>query len=153
MLGLKKILFPTDFSEHARSVVPHAIEMAKKFNAEVFVLHVVHEPVYAAQYQIELDPHAVRKSLTESSETQLAELAKEFEAEGVRVKTQTVVGAPFVEIIRVAREEDVGLVMLGSHGGGAIKHMLLGSTAERVVRKARRPVLIVRGTDEEFEIP
>jgi nucleotide-binding universal stress UspA family protein len=62
-------------------------------------------------------------------------------------------GSPFVEVVRYAREENVDIVVLGTHGRGAIAHMLLGSVAERVVRKAHCPVLTVRQPAHEFVMP
>ena len=64
-----------------------------------------------------------------------------------------VVGTAFVEIVRAAREKNVDLIIMATHGWGPFKHMLLGSTAEKVVRKARCPVLTVRSPEHEFVHP
>jgi len=64
-----------------------------------------------------------------------------------------VVGSPFVEIVRYARTHDIDLVIMGTHGRGPIAHMLMGSTAERVVRKAPCPVLTVKHPEHEFVMP
>jgi nucleotide-binding universal stress UspA family protein len=73
--------------------------------------------------------------------------------ERFHVATALRVGSPFVEVIRYARDHDVDLIVMGTHGRGAIAHMLLGSVAERVVRKAPCAVLTVRGKGHTFEAP
>ncbi len=71
-------------------------------------------------------------------------LEDELSKEGLSVKTRVEKGIPFKEIIKVAEEEDVSVILLGSHGRSNIVEMLLGSVAEKVVRKAKRPVLVIK---------
>jgi nucleotide-binding universal stress UspA family protein len=73
--------------------------------------------------------------------------------ERYRAKAELRTGSPFVEIVRYARDEKIDLIIMGTHGRGPIAHMLLGSVAERVVRKAPCPVLTVRQSQHEFVLP
>jgi nucleotide-binding universal stress UspA family protein len=75
------------------------------------------------------------------------------EREALQAVVSVVVGSPFVEIIRYARAQQVDLIVMGTHGRGPVEHMLLGSVAEKVVRKASCPVLTVRSPQHEFVHP
>jgi len=80
-------------------------------------------------------------------------LLTEAERSALRARLLTRVGHPFVEVVRYAREESIDLIVMGTHGRGAVGHLLLGSVAERVVRKAPCPVLTVRHPQHEFVRP
>ena len=87
------------------------------------------------------------------AQERLGALFTDEERRRFRVRTALRLGSPFVEIIRYARDEHADLIVMGTHGRGAIAHMLLGSVAERVVRKAACPVLTVRHAAHDFELP
>ncbi|MBI1312578.1 universal stress protein [bacterium] len=150
MITLKKIVVPTDFSDHSVKAVRYGAELASKFGAELHLVHAIEAtPVmygegayFPPETQAELEAAAVK---------QLDSV--DVGADGVAVVRKVVPGHPFVEIIRYAREVDAGLIVIGTHGRGAIAHMLLGSVAEKVVRKAPCPVLTVRDKEHEFVNP
>lgn len=150
MITLKKVLVPTDFSEQSDRVVRYGAELAAKFGAELHLIHAVEtvpimygEGGYGApENESELEAAAARH---------LDDVA--VDSEGLTVVRKVLHGHPFVEIVRYAKENDMGLIVIGTHGRGAIAHMLLGSVAEKVVQKAPCPVLTVRYQGHEFVKP
>jgi len=151
MITLKKILVPTDFSEHSHKALLYGAELASKFGAELHLLHAV-ERVPVAYGEGAYFPPETEAELEAAAASQLEEL-KASAANGVKVVRKVEHGHPFVETVRYAKENDIGLIVLGTHGRGAIAHMLLGSVAEKVVRKAPCPVLTVRDEEHEFIMP
>ena len=79
--------------------------------------------------------------------------AAELDAPQIEIATHLTIGTPFVDIVAMARRCDIDLIILATHGRGAIKQILLGSTAERVVRKAPCPVLTIKHPEHEFVLP
>lgn len=151
MISLKKILVPTDFSDHSAKAVRYGAELAATFGAELHLLHVVEfTPImYGDGAYIPLETPA---ELTAAATRQLDDL-KIDSATSLQVTRNVAQGTPFVEVVRYARDNATDLVVLGTHGRGAIAHMLLGSVAERVVRKAPCPVLVVRDEEHDFVMP
>lgn len=150
MISLKSILVPTDFSECSDAALKYARELARVFGATVHLLHVVHDP-YSQPWAAEAFPAPLGDLLDQwqaQARTRLTGLVPEEERAGVTVAV--VVGSPFFEIVRYAQEQQIDLVVIGTHGRGTIGHVLLGSVAERVVRKAPCPVLTVRHPQHEF---
>ncbi|QDU79449.1 Putative universal stress protein [Polystyrenella longa] len=154
MIKLKKIMVATDFSPHSEVAISYATEFAKTFDAEVLVTAIVEEPSLMA----ELPPmgEAYFPPNLAEIQQQSAEKAcqKKIEEHGLKnARVVVEIGTPFVEIVRIAREEEVDMIIIGTHGRGAIAHMLLGSVAEKIVRKAPCPVLTVRSGEHEFIQP
>ena len=151
MITLKKILVPTDFSEHSNKALLYGAELAAKFGAELHLLHAIEmtplmygEGAYIPpEMEIDRENAAVK---------QLDDLHVAATSD-VKVVRKVQHGHPFVEIVRYARENDIGLIVVATHGRGAIAHMLLGSVAEKIVRKAPCPVLTVRDKEHEFVMP
>lgn len=149
MISLKKILVPTDFSESSEKAVRYASELASKFGATVHLLHIVENvPVmYGEGGYFTPDTFAdLEAAATKHLETVQC-------GDGLDVTRHVLQGHPFVEIIRFARDKDVDLIVVGTHGRGAIAHLLLGSVAEKIVRKAPCPVLTVRDQEHDFVMP
>jgi nucleotide-binding universal stress UspA family protein len=84
---------------------------------------------------------------------QLNELEEKFHREDIKIETILLSGVPFVEIVKLAREEEYDLIVVGTHGRGGLKHLLIGSVAEKVVRRAACPVLTVKHPEHEFVKP
>ena len=148
-MNVKRILTAVDFSETSDKAFDYALAFARVFGAEVVALHVLEDPIIYA-------PTTGQEWRDEFEQT----IRKKFEAmlerhtcEGVSVRTLLVPGSPFFEIIRAAESESCDLIILGSHGHGVVEHILLGSVAEKVVRKAKRPVLVVRPEQHQFVLP
>ena len=143
----KRILVATDFSDHARQAMEQASVLARQNDAEIIVCHVI-EPL-----QVLRDIPALPNQSDWASDARALgeDWLQEFGVENGRVLVEA--GHAFAEIVRVARNEDVDLVVIGSHGRGPIAHLLLGSVAERVVQKATCSVLVVREGEREFAFP
>lgn len=146
MLTLKRILVPTDFSECSDAAVQWSLELAREFDATLHLLHVVEDPGSSS-------------AAAAGFPLPLGEILDQFQAEGRKRLLQAVpeeararvivacpVASPVAEILRYAQDEAIDLVVMGTHGRGFIAHALIGSVAERVVRRAPCPVLTVRDT-------
>ena len=154
MIQLKRIVAAVDFSEHSQVVLQYAAEFSRTFGAEVVLCHVVE----ASHLISQLPPMGEAYFPPNLSEIQEQQARSEFDRllpqyAFASWKVVIPVGSPFVEIVRLAREETADLIVIGTHGRGPIAHMLLGSVAERVVRKAPCPVLTVRRGEHEFVMP
>ncbi|MEQ9407438.1 MAG: universal stress protein [Fuerstiella sp.] len=152
MIDLKRILFATDFSDNAIRAKLMAHEFCTAFGAEMHLLHVIHDlAVEVPEFGMGLSfPGYVenigshRKELHDKAMHALeAEVGASWRADH-RILCAAQFGPPFVEIIRYARDHDIDLIVVGSHGHTGLKHLLLGGVAEKVVRKAPCPVLTVR---------
>jgi nucleotide-binding universal stress UspA family protein len=151
VINLKKILVPTDFSDGARHALTYGSSFAREYKAELLLLHVVE--TVAAPYASDLFPVPMAEVFEEMSgyaRTELEKLAALARERGVDVRTKVAQGKPSLEIMRIAREEETDMIVLGTHGKGVLDQALFGSTTERVVRKAPCPVLCVRLSEHEF---
>jgi nucleotide-binding universal stress UspA family protein len=158
MLNLKKILYPTDFSEYSLAALPYAISLTQQNDAKLYCLHVVempHEEYLTSEYMVPLSiPHVPEDKILRTARARLERFVTENISEiDKKVTARVLVGTPFVEIIRYARDQSIDLIILGTHGRNALASMLLGSVAEKVVRKASCPVLTVRHPQHKFEMP
>jgi len=150
MITLERILVPTDFSECAEQARSYAAELAKRFASEVHLLHVVAPlalPGYVGPIPEDLlhPEEGARKELEAWDEPALKEAKQVIRAVSM--------GTPFVEVIRYARDRNVDLIVMGTHGRSGIAHALIGSVTERVVRKSPCPVLTVRPEAHQFVMP
>jgi nucleotide-binding universal stress UspA family protein len=151
VIKLRKVLVPTDFSESARHALTYGISFAREYEAELTLLHVVEN--LTVGYASDLFPVPMAEVFQEISgyaKTELAKLGEEVRKKDVAVAEQVVQGKPSAEIIRFARETEVDMIVLGTHGKGVLDQALFGSTTERVVRRAPCPVLTVRLSEHEF---
>ena len=156
MIDLKAILYPTDFSDHALCALPYALELCRRFDAELHCLHVVDE---AYQYWLGAGETAVPVVMPlEEIRTTAQKRMETFEAEHLKGACHNVItsvgsGRPFVEIIRYVEQHQIGLVVIATHGHGALASVLLGSVTEKVVRKSPCPVMTIRHSEHKFEMP
>jgi universal stress protein A len=157
MLNLKRILYPTDFSQYSLAALPFAVGLAKQNNAQLFCLHVVempHEEYLLGDYMVPLNvPHVPEDKVLRTVRARLERFVAENLSEMEKVTSRVLVGVPFAEIIRYARDQSIDLIVMGTHGHTALAAMLIGSVAEKVVRKAPCPVLTVRDSQHSFEAP
>jgi nucleotide-binding universal stress UspA family protein len=155
MIRLKRILFPTDFSECSKRAQEYACAFADQFQAELHLLHVLQDvglmlPDPAAGLSLPPNYLIEQKQLAEKT---LDALPSAEWARGKRLFRATRMGSPFVEIVSYAKEKEIDLIVIGTHGRSAIMHVLLGSVAEKVVRKAACPVLTVHPAGHQFVVP
>jgi len=153
-MQIKTILFPTDFSNGARAAMDHAISLAKDYQAKLILLYVIQDISIAEWYipsslSVADLVEDMQKSAWQEMDKWTAEVSKQVKD----VEKMVVRGVPFVEIIRTAKERNADMIVIGTHGRTGIDHMLFGSTAEKVVRKASCPVLTVRTAGKEFKMP
>ena len=152
MISIKRILVPTDFSEPGRIALRYAVEFAVQFGAAVDLMHVV-ESVPAGALLSYRPIDELKASIRAHAEDEMEKLHSEWSEHNFPVRKVVVDGHPFVEIVRHAKKNDTDLIIMGTHGRGAIAHMMLGSVTEKVIRKSPCPVLTVRDPEHEFIHP
>ena len=146
MPSFDKILYATDFSESSEHAFQYALSLAQKFQSRLIILHVINEPVDLRGFYV---PHVSFENLEKEIEEGALKMMEKFCASHVGAdftdyETEIVTGIPYEEILRRAEQENVSFIVLGTQGRSGIDHLLFGSTAERVVRKAKAPVVTVR---------
>jgi len=144
---LKNILVPIDFSDFSRKALKYALPFAEKYGAKLTLLHVVEPRVYPENYFDVLVPaemEQVNMQLAATSRKRLAELRRQEVDPKITSDILVRMGKPYAEIIRAVKECDIDLIIIATHGYSGLKHVFMGSTAERVVRHAPCPVLTVR---------
>lgn len=143
-MDIRKILVPLDFSEYSEPAFRWAVALAEKWQAHVLVLHVVPRTSYPSMGTESFDMGDFEAGLRAGAEAQAKEFMTTMQNRGVPIEVRTLVGEPFHDICHVAEQERSNLIVMGSHGRAGLSHVLLGSIAERVVRHAPCPVLVVR---------
>ena len=143
----RRILVPIDFSAGSTEAFVTGLAMAKESGAQLTLMHVQHVAMTTLPDVAMLSPD-VQESVSQAVARGLVMLCDRAEASGVAADWHIAVGSTAVEICTLAADLQADLIVIGSHGGGAFSHALLGSVAERVVRKASCPVLTVRPQTE-----
>ena len=150
--SIKKVLVPVDFSDYSKSSLRYAVNFAKHFNAEIFLVYVVEPIVYPPDFSMgQIAIPSVDIEMDKRAAEELKNLAQKEIPPNLISKTIVKTGKPFVEIIETAASENVDLIIIATHGHTGIEHVLFGSTAEKVVRKAPCPVLTLREPVKGFE--
>ena len=144
MKDLKRILVPTDLSKFSTVAFEYAKFLAKTFDADLFILHVVEETPVVSAYSMDLSLPAVAEELTKQAEVNLNEFVKAELGSVARLHVEVRRGNPFTEICKYADEYSIGLIIVATHGRTGLAHMVMGSTAERIVQRAHAPVLAVK---------
>jgi universal stress protein A len=148
--ALREILVPIDFSECSRKALQYAVPMARQFGSRLLLVHVMPVHYFVGSEFGPVDVPVPEQELRENSARALDKLSRDEIGSEVPVTTRVCRGQPVQEIVSVAREERVDLILLSTHGHTGLKHVLLGSVAENVVRYAPCPVLVVRQHQHEF---
>ena len=151
-MQIKTILCPVDFSEISTNAMQYAVFLASHHHAELLLLHVVEHLQEFEHYQVLVfTPQELADEMEKQAYEELNKLTEQIKK---TIKVEAVVrqGKAFVEIIKEAKEKDMDMIVMGSQGRTGISHMLMGSVAEKVVRKASCPVLIVRDKNIQFDI-
>ncbi|MFY9255923.1 MAG: universal stress protein [Fuerstiella sp.] len=152
MMQVKNILVPTDFSDNAKAAVDYGCHMARQFKADLHLVSVVEN---LANYAIEMEmvgTSAFAFDLVEAEKQAMQRLEKlpKSAVDGFKVIRQTVVSSPCQGITRYAKENEIDLIVISTHGRTGLTHFLMGSVAENVVRTAPCPVLTVRPEGHQF---
>jgi nucleotide-binding universal stress UspA family protein len=151
---IKKILYATDLSKHAEHALGYAVSLAVRYGAKITILHVLEQISVSANAQLasvlgqdrwlefmERNESEARADISESVDQFHKETSQSpFEVENVVVKS----GEPVEQILKQAEESRVDVVIMGTHGQGILADVMLGSTARRVLRRSKRPVMVIR---------
>ncbi|NQE04753.1 Universal stress protein [ANME-1 cluster archaeon GoMg1] len=148
----RKILYPTDFSDCAVKALEYVKKLKEAGTEEVVVVHVMDVReiatmatgvAWAGETTVVYEPE-IQEMMRANVEKKMAAVKEEIENEGLKVSVKTPDGIPFKEILKIVEDEDVSLIVLGSHGKSNVREMLLGSVSEKVIRGSKRPVLVVK---------
>lgn len=143
-IRVQRILVPIDFSEHAEPVIDWAAHLAEEHGSEVVLLHAYHVPVEFQQAEGAYLPAEFWTAVQDDSRRSLERYGDRLRARGIPVQEVTREGYPATVIEDEVERQSADLVVIGSHGRSGLRHLLLGSIAERVVQKVRCPVLTVK---------
>jgi universal stress protein A len=145
----ERVLVPVDFSDTSRKALEAALPFARQFGASLTLLHVIEPVVYPVDYLVvppEMEDATI--ALGREAKNRLAAMKVDAsQANGVEIDSITRTGRPYQEIIEAAKSLRADLIVIGTHGYTGLKKIYLGSTAERVMRHAPCPVLVVRDLD------
>ena len=147
MISVQRILVPIDFSPHADAVVEWAAHLALEHDSEIILLHAYHLPVEFQQLEGAYLPPDFWSNVKAEAEQSLGRFADQLREAGIEVEAAVREGYPATVIEEEAERQQADLIVIGTRGLTGLKHLLLGSIAERVVQKSRCPVLTVKIPD------
>jgi len=146
MLPITSILVPIDFSEHSQKALTYAKEWAKQWSASIHLIHVIEPVIFPVDWgYTPVDLSDVEKEYESAAEKELKRIVESLHAEGFSVIPHVIHGGSSSdEINHYAKDHGISMICIATNGRGGVEHLLLGSTTERVVRKAPCPVLVIR---------
>ncbi|MFH1071226.1 MAG: universal stress protein [Candidatus Glassbacteria bacterium] len=148
---IRKILFPTDFSDYSKKALPYALSFAERYGSELHVLHVFEQRIHPAFYIVDKStPFDLDDGLRDRALDALDEFVYEDLRDRTKFECAVTSGKPFVEIINYTKAHEIDLVVIATHGLTGLQYMVIGSTTERVVRKCPCPVLSIKDPEHEF---
>lgn len=150
MFKPKNILFPTDFSKFSLAASKHVVDIAKEYGAKIHVLYVLEKiPPILTIRSIDLTEETIAKSLIEDANNSLKK-AKEklLESGETDIVTEFRKGIDYQEIVKYAKENEIDLIIMTTHGRTGLLHTLIGNVAEKVIRYSESPVLIIPAKDK-----
>jgi len=157
MIDVKRVMHPTDFSDYSNEACKYACALSDKFGSELHLVHVLPEPATLLPHDpmggVGYLPEGWVEDMLVQSEQQLAKLPNPDWYKGTRIVRASLEGPAFLEIIRYAKDNDIDMIVMSTHGRTGIPHLLMGSVAENVVRKAPCPVLTLRPRKHQFVMP
>jgi nucleotide-binding universal stress UspA family protein len=154
MVALKNILVATDFSEPSGVAMAYGRDLARSYNAQLHVLHVVEDVTMRYASEVGFASPQLQGDLEEAARRDLDAQITDDDRQTLSVIT-AVESAPNIAeaIVKYAKANEIDLILSGTHGRGMVQHFLMGSVAERVVRSAPCPVLTVRAHERDFIAP
>lgn len=153
MISMKNILCPVDYSVYSEMALKYAIEFAEKYQAKLYLMHVLDIRVYDITDPDLYDVNIVDEETLVKLRERLLRCVKEDTRGKIAVEALIIQGVPFAEIIKTSKEYKIDLIVIGTHGRTGISHAIMGSVAEKVVRKAPCPVLTIRHPEHDFVMP
>ena len=152
MTSIKHILLPIDFSDCSLRATEYALAIAARFHCTLHLLHVIEDPVvYLPAF--ESYPLPSHQHLETYAQDRLENWISPEDSEGLNLELQWMHGKPFIRIVEYARDCQLDLIVIGTHGRGAAAQLIMGSVAEKVVRKSPCPVLTVHPDGHQFVHP
>ncbi|MDD5085518.1 MAG: universal stress protein [Candidatus Omnitrophica bacterium] len=153
-MPFKTILVPVDFSWASKRALQEAVVLGKEFSSKLILLHVVKDlPITSDYVSLYASASSIFDKMKNRALLDIKKWTALAKASGVRAEAIVRLGEPFLEIIKMAKAKRVQLIVMGTHGRTGLEHVLIGSVAERVVRKAPCPVLTVKGGKAAFRHP
>ena len=144
-LTISRILVPIDFSAHSRAALRYAIPLAEQFGASLCLVYVVEPTIYPADLGFgQVVYPNIEEELGEKGAAELKSIISREIPRGVKASSRVRTGKPHQEILLEAEDQGADLVVIATHGHTGVEHMLFGSTAERIVRNAKCPVMTIR---------
>ncbi len=144
-MKIERILFPTDFSEGAANALRYAVDLAKRYNANLHILHVLYDFTKATGSHIpHISADEMYKEMNKWAQDEIDRCCLEETGELGSVKKSVIEGVPYEEIIKFAEKDKSDMIVIGTYGRSGLERFIFGSTAERVVRRAPCAVLTVR---------
>jgi len=144
------ILVPTDGSKGTNDAVSHALDIADKYDATVHALYVVNTSAYST-LPADSNWESITAALEEEGEQATGEIAARMDETDVETVTNVKEGVPHKTIMEYANEEEVDMIVMGTHGKTGLDRLLLGSVTEKIVRTSEIPVLTVRMVEDDEE--
>ncbi|RLA10821.1 MAG: universal stress protein [Gammaproteobacteria bacterium] len=145
VLSAKHVLAPLDFSDPSMKSLDAAVELAKSYEGKVLIAYVAEPAPFSPELVVSADGY--EKKVTEKAQKRLEEICQKHIADGVETSYQICFGNPYDEIIGLANSKQVDLIVMATHGHSGLRHLLIGSTTEKVVRAATCPVLTMKFSD------
>ena len=151
MIEITKILSPTDFSEYSRFALKYAMALAESFRARLYVMHVCeHSIIGAGTEAYHFSVPEFLADVEKAEKESLERIVNEIRSTGIDAEAVFATGRAYIDIVEKAKELDVDLITLATHGRKGLSHLVFGSTAEKIVRLAPCPVLTVKHPEHEF---
>ena len=155
-VGFKRIIVPIDFSDCSRKALEYAAATARAHKSKLTILHVYEESFvepYVNAANSEEEANEIIKEIERVNETKYDEFLKTVDLSGVEYEKLLKKGIPETDIVEIAMEQQANLIVMGTHGRSGIKHILIGSTAEEVVRTVHCDIIIVKPEKFSFSMP
>ncbi len=153
MINIKNILCPIDYSIYSEKALTYAIELAEKYRAKLYLIHVLDIRIYDINDPDLYNVNIVDQETFDKLRERLLRCVSEETKGKVPVEAIVMQGVPFAEIIKASKDYTIDLIVLGTHGRTGLSHAIMGSVAEKVVRKAPCPVLTVKNPAHDFIMP
>jgi len=155
MINMKNVLVATDFSDVSDTVISYGRQLARNFGARLHLVHVVDNPMLWSSIEgVTINVPAILAELQEAAGERLRKRLTEQDRVDLQAKAVVLTGnVPAYAIVDYAKEANIDLIVMGTHGRGMVAHLLLGSVAEKVLRLAPCPVLTVKNREREFVMP
>lgn len=144
----RKILYPTDFSDVSKMALDYIRQLKDSGLEEILVLHVIDERDLHFSYLYVMDEYGgypgLKQRLKDEAEKELDKIKDMLKDCGFKITSRIEFGVPLKEILKAEQKEDISIIIIGSHGKSNVEEMLLGSVSEKVVRKCKKPVLVIK---------